>query len=82
MYSFTAIGKSMPVHITGVLWFVPSRDKCYRFKKNEPRDQLVSPTKYKIERERAQHGNHGRRQPWPLASPMPRLHVLWLNKFI
>ena len=30
---------------TGVLWFVPSRDECYRFKKNEPRDQLVSPTK-------------------------------------
>ncbi len=29
---------------SGVLWFVPSRDEC-DLKKNEARDQLVSPTK-------------------------------------
>ena len=77
----TAIGKSTPVHVLlEYCALFHSRDEFDLY--NEPRDQLVSLTK-KRERERAhQHGNHGRRRPWPLASPMPRPHVFRLDKFI
>jgi len=53
-----------------------SHDKC------DKKRMCGSQNKYKKERERAQHGNHGRRRPWPLASPMPRPHVFRLDKFI
>ena len=34
------------------------------------------------ERERAQHGNHGRHWPWQLELPMPCPHMFQLNKFV
>jgi len=84
---FTAIGKSMPVHvfwctvvcsITWQMWSL-KKTKCVTSSWAWPNN------KYKRERERErehQHRNHGRRRPWPLASPMPRPHVFRLDKFI